>query len=205
MGAATGAFRLKYTTEEATQHLSTGIFLNKEMNYKQHGYLISAFNATVKEEATNRLVANADAANLKVDIAIVKPYSGPNEGKLKSADGDDLTWNMVDSEDSPGFELETADSITWWKALYVYTDAGDLLCSLETQDGNHGPVGCKLADENKHDFLFGYRIELWKAKFLGKHEHVDTLVGSMLGPLLKKKLHFTWTNDGGDVLKEVVV
>jgi endoglycosylceramidase len=207
--AATGAFRLRYTTEEATQHLSTDIYLNKEMNYKEQGYLVSAFNATVKEKATNRLVANANAANLKVDIAIVRPYSGPNEGKFHSADGDDLTWNMVDSEDSPGFELQTIDNITWWKALYVYTDAGDLLCSLSTQDGNHGPVGCKLADEHKHDFLFGYRIELWKAKIFGKHEHVDTIESKMFGPLLKKQVKFTWTNDGGDVfgdmLKEVVV
>merc|ERR1712094_109310 len=162
-------------------------------------------NATVRDKATNRLFAHAAAPDLKVDVAIVKPYTGPNGGKFQSADNDLLTWSMADSEDSPGFELLTAGNITWWKALYVYTDAGDLVCSLQTQDGNHGPEGCKLADERKHDFLFGYRIELWKAKFLGAHEKVDTIESKMFGPLLNKRLQFTWIDDGGGAPTEVVV
>lgn len=188
----TGAFRLRYTTEQATQHLMTEIFLNRDMNYKD-GFTVSAFNASVTEIGSNRLAANASAADLQVDIAIVRPHAGATGGTFHSADHDELTWEIADS-DSPGFEFQTLTNITWWKGLNIYTDGGDLLCSLSAHDANHGPVRCDLADQHKHEFLFGYRIELWKAKILGHHEQVATIQSTLFGPLLKKRLRFTWVD-----------
>jgi len=191
----TGAFRLQYESEQSTLHLPTEVFLNQEMNYKKSGYVVSAVNALVQANGTNQLAVVANAANLQVDVAITRPYDGETTGRFRTANEDIIAWDIADSEDSPGFEFTTLSNVTWWKALKVYTDSGELLCSLSTQDQHHGPEQCNFAAEHKHDFLFGYRIEIWKAKFLGIHSHVDTIQSSRFGPLLKKRIRFTWIDD----------
>ena len=114
-----------------------------------------------------------------------------------------------------GFSLSTASGISWWKQIKVYGDVGtmagaevgaagggssgdggELLCSIEMQDKDHGPHACSLEGAAQHAVLFDWRIELWKAKTLGVHVLVDTIRGGeFFGPLLGKHLAFTWTKD----------
>lgn len=187
----TGAFRLRYNAETDVAHLPTEVFINEEMNYRD-GYEVSALNATFKKGGQNRLEVAAAAANHNVDLAIARPYSGKRSGQFQSKDGDLIAWDLNDDKSS-GF-LFSSD-LPWWKSLVVYTDSGDLLCQLSTQDDNHGPVACDLSGRHRHEFLFGYRIEIWKAKTFGVHTHVDTIDASMFGPLLNKRIQFRWLSD----------
>jgi len=192
-----GAYHLQYATEASTAHLPTDIYLNEDMTYHggPTGYTVSAINANVTTNGPNQLVVLANKAGLNVDVAIAKTYAGAAAGKWESKDKDHITWAMVDSADSPGFELNTASEITWWKSIEVYTDDGEKICSLALHDANHGPASCELRDLQRHGLLFNYRIEIWKAKIFGIHKLVDTISASHFGPLLNKKLSFTWVQD----------
>jgi len=198
----TGAFRLRYSTENFTWGLPTEIFLNEEMHYSgnANGYVVSASNAATNANAINQVLATATSPG-DVDIVITRPYAGATSGEIHTPDKDYLTWSLS-SEDKPGFELSTSQNITWWKAIYVYADDGKLICSLTTQDGNHGPARCDF--DQMHDCLFDYRIEIWKAKFAGVHTHVDTIPSSTYGPLLNKRIRFSWLVDGA-AQEEVIV
>ena len=73
---------------------------------------------------------------------------------------------------------------------------GSPLRARETKDDDRGPKTCTLRSaEQQHGFLFSYKIEVWKAKFLGVYTHVDTIEASLFGPLLHKAVAFTWVDD----------
>merc|ERR1712224_190040 len=102
---------------------------------------------------------------------------------------------VADATGAPSFSFATSSSISWWKGLKVFDDDGNQVCFLGLQDNNHGPQSCALAAGAAHGLLFGYRIELWKAKLFGRWTKVKTLDASYFGPLLGKQVAFTWVSD----------
>jgi len=191
---STGAFRLIYTTQKATAHLPTEIFLNRDLNYKSTAYITSCLNGEIQSNGTNLLYVTPSAAGTQVSVAVARSYEGARAGTFQSKDNDLINWVVSENVTSPGFELSTATNITYWKSLKVFVDDG-MLCELSLQDSNHGPERCDLRSSQLHDLLFNYRIEVWKAKSFGRHEHVDTIAFSNFGPLLAKRISFTWAAD----------
>jgi len=189
--AATGAFRLRYTANQAA--LPTEIFANEEWHYPT-GHVMSAFNATVKSTGNHTMEATA-TAGAEVDIAITRPYNGSTSGMYTSVDGDKLEWAVSDDAGSGGFTLITGANLTWWKQLRVVGDDGQVVCTLQMQDSDHGPHSCSLQQQDQNSLLFEYSLEIWKAKFAGHHEKVDTISVGTFGPLMQKRLAFTWIKD----------
>jgi hypothetical protein len=89
--------------------------------------------------------------------------------------------------------FSTAESITWWKALRIYDDYGERVCSLELENDAHGPLWCNATSIDS--LMTGYRVELWKAKTLGVHEKVDEWSSGYLGPLLGGWVDVVWETD----------
>eukprot|EP00930_Biecheleria_cincta_P018359 TRINITY_DN14328_c0_g2_i1.p1 TRINITY_DN14328_c0_g2~~TRINITY_DN14328_c0_g2_i1.p1 ORF type:complete len:673 (-),score=85.83 TRINITY_DN14328_c0_g2_i1:149-2167(-) len=203
----TGAFRLAYKVQEATAHLPTEIYLNRDLNYNSTAYITSCLNGQIQSNGTGFLYVTPSAAGVQVSVAVARPYEGAKTGTFQSKDKDLISWAVSDNETSPGFELSTAAHITYWKSLKVFADHGEMLCELSLQDANHGPARCDLRYTQQHDFLFSYRIELWKAKSFGRHQHVDTINFLTFGPLLGKRISFTWAADafGFSVSNELLI
>jgi hypothetical protein len=205
--SSTGAFRLRYRVQSSTMGLATEVYLNKEMNYNKGNYLASAINAGILQDAsTNILKLSArQTPDVEVDVAVTRLYTGAASGWFRSADHDLISWQVIHSPDSAGFEFHTTTNITWWKSLKIFTDAGEQACELRLQDKAHGPVNCDLSGNRAHDFLFEYRLEIWKAKAFGIHRHVDTIASSMFGPLHQKRVVFRWVDDSASASAEEVV
>jgi len=201
---STNAFRLKYLSDGG----SSEIFINEEMNY-QSGHDVHATNAVVTKSGENRLKVQADSG-AAVDIVILPSMTSANgggpSGFIYSADKDTLRWSVEDSQ-SPGFELSVASNMTtgYWHGLVIKNDDGEEVCSFGMQDKNHGPEGCNLQAAEQNSFLFSYKIELWKAKELGIHRHVDDVGVEMFGPLYGKRVTFTWVDDNPPFVDDSVM
>ena len=219
--AGSGAFRLAYSTagvSAATRALATEVYLNVPVHYPT-GFVADLINATGTGSAlvngtTMLLHANASAADAGagVDVAIVRPHAGAHEGQFVSSDGDVIAWTLSDVNTSVGasgddggvaapvgFALRLGDNLTWWKSLRISADGqakgGSYACDVQAQDDQHDPQICTLRGARRHDFLFDYQIELWKAKALGHKTRIQTLPARMFGPLLNKMLTLTWVSD----------
>merc|ERR1711963_379999 len=70
----TGAFRLRYELEPATQGLATEIYLSEGLNYNDNSYEVTVVNAEVKKVEKNRLEVRANVSSGTVDVAITRPY-----------------------------------------------------------------------------------------------------------------------------------
>lgn len=191
----TGAFRLRYKVQQATAHLPTEVFLNRELNYNSTEYITSCLNGTIQSNGTDLLHIAPSAAGVQVSVAVARSYKGAVMGTLQSADRDIINWAVSENATSPGFELSTAANITYWKSLKVFGDDGGLLCELSLRDSDHGPARCDLKSAQQHDLLFRYRIELRKAKTFGTPALVETIRFSYFGPLLAKRISFAWADD----------
>lgn len=172
--------------------------MNEAAYYKKSGYVVDAFNATVKAGEANHLNVMADPASsqgsLRVDVAIVRPYVGSTSGQFVGTQGDVIAWELVNDNVNAGFEFSSEH--TWWKGMIIRGDDGQVLCDLSMQDDDHGPKLCDLRFDQRHTLLFSYNIELWKAKIFGRHSHVDNIPSSYFGPLLGKRIRFKWVSEG---------
>merc|ERR1711871_1489216 len=145
----------------------------------------------------NTVFVAASAANSLVDVVLLQQRQGDKNGTYKSKDGDAISWALVENSSknsSTSFILTLSDNLTWWKGMYVYGDNGQKLCSLEVHD-KMKESRCLLSPSSTHELIFSYRIELWKAKILGVHTHVDTLSSSYFGAILGDSVLFKWVND----------
>lgn len=181
------------------QYISNGgsseIFINEQMNY-QSGHDVHATNAVVTKSAKNRLKVQADSGASVTVVILPSQAANAASGFFYSADKDTLRWSVEDSE-TPGFELSVANNMTtgYWHGLKIKDDDGKEVCSFGMQDENHGPEGCDLEGVSLNNFLFSYKIELWKAKTLGIHTYVDSIGVETLGPLYGKRSVLTWVDD----------
>jgi hypothetical protein len=87
------------------------------------------------------------------------------------------------------FQLETAPSVTWWKALEVRSASDQLLARVEMQDNDHGPRSVAVDGT----LLRGARLVLAKAKLFGIHTGMYELRD--LDTHLSQRLHFIWQRD----------
>ena len=188
---SSGAFGLKLT--ESTG-LSTVIYLNQGAHYTG-GYLLDVLNGTGTQVSETEIEVNASGTGLTVDVALVPKFSGATTGVYHSPDGDYIGWTNVEQAANVSVSLSSASNLSWWKSIKVFSDSGQLLCSLEMQDSDHGPKSCVLSGADSHALLFGYYIELWKAKTLGHHEKIDTIPSSYFGPLLARNVGLMWKTD----------
>eukprot|EP00746_Dinoflagellata_sp_MGD_P026988 gnl/MRDRNA2_/MRDRNA2_163583_c0_seq1.p1 gnl/MRDRNA2_/MRDRNA2_163583_c0~~gnl/MRDRNA2_/MRDRNA2_163583_c0_seq1.p1 ORF type:complete len:680 (+),score=90.93 gnl/MRDRNA2_/MRDRNA2_163583_c0_seq1:90-2129(+) len=202
--ASTGAFRLKYTTEPHTDKLPTEIFFNEDMNYKNSSFNVSVHGATYKKTAVNKLEVLADGSSSTVDFAMVKPYAGVTAGTFTSSDNDKVSFEVTEvTAQGAGFHLELDPSLTWRKTIVVRGDDGQILCQLSVHD-NIKSSSCLLDGGKKHEMLFSYTIEIWKAKTLGSLRHIDTIQHTFFGPLLSKLIKFTWVKDSSEITAQQI-
>lgn len=195
-----GAYRLRYLASSPTSNLLTEIFLNEDLVYK-NGYELSIMNATAVAVEHNKVTIKADAPDVNVDVAILRSGAAPDNrpvapvsGWFHSADGDWIKWEVILDAQSPGFEFSSSSNVTDWKMLRFVGDDKAELCSLELQGSSGDPVKCDLHDESKHNFLFSYKIQVWKPKVFSIHEHIDTIKADYFGPLSNKRVKFTWVS-----------
>jgi len=190
----TGAFRFRYNVQQATAHLPTEVFLNRDLNYNSTEYITSCLNGAIQSNG-DILHITPSTAGVQVSVAVARSHKGARVGTLQSSDNDKINWVVSENATSPGFELTTATSITSWKSLKVFGDGEGLLCELSLQDSNHGSAMCDLKSAQQHDLLFRYRIEIWKAKAFGRPALIERIGFSYFGPLLAKRISFAWADD----------
>jgi hypothetical protein len=186
---SSGAFRLAYTTHgaaAATRQLATEIYLNVPLHYAA-GFqydLINATNGSVAPDADGTFkvyaAGGSAAADVEVGVAIVRASTGRRSGTIRSKDGDLIQWELLDAvgDDPAGFSFHSDGNLTWWKMIRVAKDGaakGEHACVMEEQGADHAPKQCLLAGLQRHQYLFDYSIELWKAKALGVHTYIQTL------------------------------
>jgi len=195
---STGAYHLRYSAVSTTAHLLTDIFLNEDLMYN-NGYELSIQNAKLYSKEHNHLFIKADRPNIDVDIALSKKVatlSSAESGWFHLSDDDWIKWELDKDAQTPGFEFSDADNLTSWRMLRFIGDDRSAPCSLELQGSNQGPKNCELDAESMHNFLFSYSIEVWKTKTLGVHGNTDTIKADYFGPLLNKRIKFTWAGMG---------
>jgi hypothetical protein len=184
--SVTGAFRLRYEVKESLQHLPTEVFLNKELNYGGSFYQFHVMNGNATEQGDNRLHVLPKGAGT-VDVAIVRQQPmASTSSEITTEGGVVVKWSSVHAA-TPGFEVSTLGNM-----IKVYGDDGSLLCSLSVETSDNKPKRCDLKEGNAHDFLFNYRIELWRQGKQGGHELVHTISSSTFGPLLSKMMRLAW-------------
>lgn len=87
------------------------------------------------------------------------------------------------------FVLEKASSITWWKAIEVYSSSGQLLRRAELQDANNGPSEFTISTTD----LVNAKLILAKAKIFGIHTPMYELQG--LTAHAGQRMRFIWLRD----------
>lgn len=187
----TATFRLQYMPGSSAPNSGTTIFFSEAMNYCG-GYEVHAINLQTQNVTNQPFVFTHNFTSV-VDVTIVRPYSGDANGVYKLSHEGAISWTLADTRD-PGFELRTDIRRNPGKSLSlrIYGDDGFYYCTL----GPHGQNICPLNGTNQHDFLFSYTIEVWKAYVFGiLPVRVDTIKSNLFGPLLGKKLRFTWVDD----------
>lgn len=205
----TGAYHLRYVSNPVSDHLPTDVFLNEEYMYPD-GYNLVLKNAVVAQKTQNHLSINATAPDafagpFNVDVLIVPSKAAFNQsGWFHSKDNDWIKWEVHDrGTRKPGFDFVSSNNVTWWKQLNLIGDDGKTVGALQTQDGKH-TASFDLLAASELMFVAGYKIEVWKAKMLGQHKQVDTMKADLFGPLLDKRVVFTWVCDTNEV-SEIVV
>ncbi len=103
--------------------------------------------------------------------------------------------DSVSLETSPGtanmvtFVLEKASSITWWKAIEVYSSSGRLCGRAELQDDDNGPTEFSIRTTD----LVNAKLILAKAKAFGIHTPMYELQG--LTAHAGQRMRFIWLRD----------
>lgn len=87
------------------------------------------------------------------------------------------------------FVLEKVSSITWWKAIELYSSSGRLLCRAELQDGDNGPTEFCIRTTD----LANAKLILAKAKAFGIHTPMYELQG--LTAHAGQRMRFIWLRD----------
>jgi len=100
-----------------------------------------------------------------------------------------LTLDAANSPNEVEFRLDTASSVTWWKALELRSQSGALMNQVETQDANHGPRRFSVPAAN----LVGARLTLAKAKAWGIHTGMYEIIN--LSTQKGRSLQFLWQRD----------
>jgi len=196
---ATAAYRLTYAATAATKGLASEIFFNQEMNYPDEnsktGHIISVLNGRLVDQTdkrSNYLLVKANDANSVVDVAIAR--SPPRtEGVLKLSGTEGLSWKVLDAE-QPAQQLEftLSSNVTLKRWLKVIDDDGAVVCTLSVADAGASMKSCSLREDLQHKFLFSYIVQIWKEGIIGTHAHLGTLPFDVIGPILRKRIAFTY-------------
>ncbi|WP_434381972.1 hypothetical protein [Melittangium boletus] len=120
------------------------------------------------------------------------------QGSGNLLDGDDkLTYKVEDlpngDKSKVRLVLQSADDITWWKSLDIYTTSGTTAghaYRIETKDKLHEVSKDYPAGEMQSS----YRVEFWKAGVFNIGVKVYTLELGRTSTL-GKKLTFRWERD----------
>lgn len=94
-----------------------------------------------------------------------------------------------DTADRVTFVLEKVSSITWWKAIELYSSSGRLLSRAELQDGDNGPTEFCIRTTD----LDNAKLVLAKAKAFGIHTPMYELQG--LTAHAGDRMRFIWLRD----------
>ena len=94
-----------------------------------------------------------------------------------------------DTAGSVNIVLEKTPSITWWKALEVYSAQNQLCGRVEMQDATNGPSSMRIQTTD----LAGARLVIAKAKLFGVHTPMYEI--RHLTQFDGQQLHFLWERD----------
>lgn len=200
----TASFYLQYNADRPSATLPTEVYYHAPFYYPM-GYKLSVqpmgfLTVNTTEHVFSVQHSSSLPANATVFVAL-SPI-GRQNGSYTSADNDRISWSLDDSTDNSTvtLSLSTAPKLTWWKQLILRSNTGQVVCTVSTQDSNHGPKVCKAPSTgvvlpNQGTDGLSYRIELWKAKALGVHTLVDSWNAQFFGELGGRELGVTWETD----------
>eukprot|EP00929_Paragymnodinium_shiwhaense_P083735 TRINITY_DN44726_c0_g1_i1.p1 TRINITY_DN44726_c0_g1~~TRINITY_DN44726_c0_g1_i1.p1 ORF type:complete len:690 (+),score=114.48 TRINITY_DN44726_c0_g1_i1:63-2132(+) len=189
----TAAYRLTYAATAATAKLKTRVYFNEDYNYprlpKAPGYKLRVINGSVADNGQNHFEVLAASAESLVDVAMVRTRTSNTSGVLPMKDHQRVSWKVLD--DAQALDIVFSSNVDAWRSLRVFSDDGAMVCELTSEKAGSPEAACKLGEELQHQFLFAYRLEVWKAGIFGIKEHSDTIPFEYFGPLLNTRIEIT--------------
>jgi endoglycosylceramidase len=176
----------------------------------------SVFNPCAPAECCANISSTLSSCGCKscvvdVDIAIVRPYVGEDNGVLhfkRKKEQYNLTWTREENrtEGAEGFSLCTDATLknrTTVLGIDVVGDDDNITCAMTVESGTICATNCTLVGQQRHNHLGiglkhlggGYRLELW-VQDGGRKDRKKVVIGTIpsetFGPLLRTALHFFW-------------
>ncbi|DBA00768.1 TPA: hypothetical protein N0F65_004673 [Lagenidium giganteum] len=195
---ATSAFRLKYHAK--TGDAPTEVYVNPTVWYQQGYDAILSAGTTINRELGYKieLVHGSDVkADSVVDFAMV-PKTEDKKGEYRAKHATikyAIDWAVENDAALDTIAIVLSKSYHWRKEIRVFSDSGEKVCEVSLT-GSYSGV-CKIPVEKRNDFLFGFKIELYKYYVFDKLPvFVDSFRPSYLGPLSAgKRVKIDWKSE----------
>lgn len=190
-----GAFRLQY--EVKAGNAPTQVYFNQAGWYPNGFEMIVSPGIQVVKARDYLLelshTASAPAGTI-VDFALVRKaedIAGVYTAKHASI-WYEIDWAVESAAQLDTIEVVLSKAYHWRKEVRVINDSGDKVCVVSLTKAYSG--SCKIPLSKRNEFLFGYRIELYKYYFFDKIPvFVDSFRPSYLGPLSAgKRVRLVW-------------